>query len=117
MKETLSFEEKVQRITAIRKSIDERLVNHKCYVEALKYAYSKIDPANPPTLAVFWESWNLHQFLKISMFLCDENVKTALLKDCIPTENPADASTPGVCDLSANEVVQKHLYKASDTGC
>lgn len=116
MKESLSFEEKVQRITAIRKSIDERLVNHKCYVEALRYAHSSIDPANPPTLAEFWENWNLHQFLKISMFLCDEKLKNALLMDFIPPENLAHTSTLGVCGLSANEVVQKHLCKASDNG-
>ena len=117
MEETLSFEKKVQRITAIRKSIDERLVDHKCYGEALSYARANIDPTNPPTLAEFWEDWNLHQLLRISMSLCDEKYRTALLEDFIPPENPAHASTLGVCGLSANEVVQKHLYKASDTEC
>lgn len=114
MKETLSFEEKVQRITAIRKSIDERLGDHKCHFEALRYALSNIDPTNPPTLAKFWEDWNLHQLLRVSMSLSDEKVKTALLMDFIPLVNPAHDSTLGVCGLSANEVVQKHLYKASD---
>ena len=117
MKETLSFEEKVQRITAIRKSIDERLVNHKCYGEALMYAQSNIDPTNPPTLAKFWEDWSLHQFLRISLSLCNQKVKAALLKDCIPPENSAHASTLDVCGLSVYEVEQKRHCKASDNEC
>lgn len=117
MKETLSFEEKVQRITAIRKSIDERLRNNKCYSEALSYALLNIDPINPPTLAKFWEDWNLYQFLRVTMSLCDDKVKTALLNDYFPPENLAHASTLGVCDLSVNEVVPKPRDKALDNEC
>lgn len=117
MEETLSFEEKVQRITAIRKSIDERLWGHKCHFEALNYAVSNIDPANPPTLAEFWEDWNLHQLLRISMSLCDEKYRTELLEDFIPPENPAHASTLDVCGLSVYEVEQKRHCKASDNEC